>query len=332
MRKNIIKLNGKVIVCYPDNGVTFVGDDVDDKDFNHIKEAGDMFEARDILYPADGAEAVERMDMANIVRRVKESRSLTHKRDSVYWSDGSFELPVSMPVELVKVVLKAEREGDADALVAYKNFWTLMSLNKDERVRKNLFWFLKKWGMRIAKCGFFVGYRNVDRTPEDGVYTDHHSHSFKIRIGEVVRMDRSKCDPVQENQCSTGLHVGGAGWLKEHYFGDIGLAVLVNPADVVAVPYDSEYGKLRTCAYLPIQRVGYDKDGDIVPIDAVDGFTSMSVGKVIYEGVFGSDNDAYKIVIPELPGVPRKALEDELLRMAAGAIKDRTLAKAVEIC
>ena len=47
---------------------------------------------------------------------------------------------------------------------------------------------------------------------------------------------RDKCDTVQENTCSTGLHIGGRGWLKKNYYGNTGLACLINPADVVAVP------------------------------------------------------------------------------------------------
>ena len=90
--------------------------------------------------------------------------------------------------------------------------------------------------MTISKSGFFVAYRNVDITSEPNVFTDHHSHTFKIRIGEMVTMDRDKCDAVQENVCSSGLHIGGKGWLKKNYYGDTGLACLINPADVVAVP------------------------------------------------------------------------------------------------
>ena len=52
----------------------------------------------------------------------------------------------------------------------------------------------------------------------------------------MVTMKRDACDSVQENTCSSGLHVAGKGWLKRNYFGNNGLVVLVNPADVVAVP------------------------------------------------------------------------------------------------
>ena len=105
---------------------------------------------------------------------------------------------------------------------------------------KILFWFLNKNGLVISKCGFFVAYRNANyhHTEEDGsiVYTDAHTGTTRIKIGEVVTMPREDCDTVQEHTCSQGLHCGSSWWLKRNYFGNNGLVVLVNPADVVAVP------------------------------------------------------------------------------------------------
>ena len=73
-------------------------------------------------------------------------------------------------------------------------------------------------------------------------------------------MPRNKCDSVQENSCSRGLHVAGKSWLTSNYFGDTALMVLVNPADVVAVPPIDNYGKMRTCAYYPVSIVEFDKE------------------------------------------------------------------------
>ena len=37
------------------------------------------------------------------------------------------------------------------------------------------------------------------------VYTDAHSRTFEIKIGEIVSMPREKCDSIQEHSCSRGL-------------------------------------------------------------------------------------------------------------------------------
>ena len=174
------------------------------------------------------------MDLAN---NVENSKILVLKGESIYWEEVS---QLSLPTEFAKAVINAETNNDQVKLDTYKNFWTLMSLNPDERCRKNLFWFLNKNGLVISKCGFFVAYRNANyhHTEEDGsiVYTDAHTGTTRIKIGEVVTMPREDCDTVQEHVCSCGLHCGSSWWLKRNYFGNNGLVVLVNPADVVAVP------------------------------------------------------------------------------------------------
>ena len=42
------------------------------------------------------------------------------------------------------------------------------------------------------------------------------------------------------------------------------------------------YGKLRTCAYLPIKVINYDRNDDVIPLDVEDGFDCSYVTKVIY--------------------------------------------------
>lgn len=321
----MIKLGNRIIITFPKMNKIYESTDLSKQDIEAVRKADTPEEVEQILYPQCNEVAKEQTKIKKLFKKAKNSKLLVNKNGSFYWSDGQFELPLSLPKTLVKAILGAEERNDKDALTAYKNFWILMSLNKDERVRKNLFWFLSKWGLKVAKCGFFVGYRNVDFTDEEGVYTDHHSHKFKIKIGEMVTMDRAKCDAVQENQCSTGLHISNAGWLKEGYYGDQGLTCLVNPADVVAVPYDADYGKLRTCAYLPIGKVKYDESGNIIPISDRDGFVCQYITKVIYEGVYGDEKQPYKIEIPEMPGVDTEVIKTELLKNALDIIKDRVI-------
>lgn len=179
--------------------------------------------------------------------------------------------------------------------------------------------------MTIAKCGFFVGYRNVDTTSEEGVYTDHHSHTFKIKIGEMVTMPREKCDCDSSVSCSRGLHIGGKGWLKRNYYGNTGLACLINPADTIAVPKIDNYGKLRTCAYLPIEVIKYNEHDDVIPLDVEDGFDCSYVTKVIYEGITGTENSPYEIKIPEVNGINKESIQDKLLDIAMKCVVDRVI-------
>ena len=229
--QKVIKVDNKVTV-FLENGEV-VEREVTEDEFKKVVEAQTDEEVLELLCPEYQKSIESHNNALILVEKIQKSKLLSMRGDVVYWKEVSC---LSVPEELVKAIIKAEEEHNELKISTYRNFWTLMSLNPDERCRKNLFWFLQKYGMTISRCGFFVGYRNVDKTEEENVFTDHHSHTFKIRIGEMVTMDRDKCDTVQENTCSTGLHIGGRGWLKKNYFGDTGLACLINPADVVAVP------------------------------------------------------------------------------------------------
>lgn len=319
--QKVIKIDNKVTV-FLENGEV-VEKEVTEDEFKKVVEAQTDEEVLKLLCPEYQKSIESHNNALTLIEKIQKSKLLSMRGDVVYWEEVSC---LSVPEELAKAIIKAEEEHNELKISTYRNFWTLMSLNPDERCRKNLFWFLQKYGMTISRCGFFVGYRNVDKTEEENVFTDHHSHTFKIRIGEMVTMDRDKCDTVQENTCSSGLHIGGKGWLKKNYYGDTGLACLINPADVVAVPPYDNYGKLRTCAYLPMDIIHYDETSNVIPLDVEDGFDCSYVTKVIYEGTMGTKEDStYKINIPEIPGITVESIQDKLLEIAKECIVCREL-------
>lgn len=321
MVKKLTIIDNKVIVFL--DGVYFERENLSKEQIQTLVTSNDI----DELLPIISEKYEETMNnysqSIELTKKVNDSKLLTLKGDCIYMEGVS---PLSLPETLVKAIISAEENNDEDKLTAYKNFWILMSLNPDERCRRNLFWFLQKYGMTISKSGFFVAYRNVDTTSEPNVFTDHHTHKFKIKIGEMVTMPRDKCDSVQENTCSNGLHVAGKGWLKRNYFGNTGLACLVNPTDVVAVPPYDNYGKLRTCAYLPMAVIKYDECNDVIPLDVEDGFDCSYVTKVIYEGIMSPESSSpYSIVIPNLPGINKESITDSLLDIALKCVTDKVL-------
>jgi len=155
----------------------------------------------------------------------------------------------------------------------------------------------------------------------DTVYTDHHSHTFNIQVGKLVSMPRSSCDSVQEHQCSSGLHLANAEWLDEGYYGTQGLVCLCNPRDVVAVPHDSTYGKLRTCAYLPIALTKYDENGKVIPYNVEDGFESSWVKEVLYSGHKSTEDLAtYELSVPDIPEINKSTITQNVLEIARKCI------------
>ena len=318
--QKVIRINNKVIVIL-NNGLKFEKENITDEEFNIICNSSD--EEIALMFNPDYKEDIEKANNTKkIIDSVEKSNLLVKNGDSVYFK-GVSEL--SLPKEFIEAILKAENDNNELKLTAYRNFWTLMSLNPDEECRKNLFWFLTKYDMTIAKCGFFVGYRNVDTTGVEGVYTDNYTHRFKIRIGEMVTMNRKDCDCDSSISCSKGLHIGGRGWLKQNYCGDTGLACLVDPSQVVAVPHVDDYGKLRTCAYLPIKVIKYDENENVIPLDVEDGFDCSYVTKVIYEGIMGTEKSAYKIKIPNVKGINKESIQDTLLDIAMQCVVDKVV-------
>lgn len=403
----IIK-NGNIVLVVLDNGTIFQKSDCSDEFYNKILNASEE-ELITMFNPGVTEVYKEIEKTTSILSRVISSSILSRCGDSIYWK-GVSEL--SMPNDFVDKVLTAEEESNTNALEAYKNFWTLLSLNPDSRCRANLFWYLNTWGMKISKSGLFVGYRNVnikrqghnnyyspelcdytvhefqrvkqqkkgpknyyvylkpalggngshfftvkagtelfeemlnsdtqmfnlnelynkfeqvdfeaDRLGNDTIYTDAHSGTTTIEIGKMVTMPRELCDNVQEHQCSSGLHLANAEWLTEGYFGTVGLTCLCNPADVVAVPYDSSYGKLRTCAYLPIAITKYDEQGHVIPFNVEDGFESDWVKTILYDGLKATeDSPEYKIVIPDKPEIKKEAITDSILEIARQYINNK---------
>ena len=325
--QKIIKIDAKVIVMFED-GSYCEKDNVSKEEFEQIVKADTDEKVFALMCPEHSQVVQEYNDAKSLFDRVASSKLLTLEGDIVYWKEVS---GLSMPTELVKAVLDAEDNKDEVRIDTYRNFWTLMGLNPDETCRKNLFWFLERNGLIISRCGFFVAYRNVVPTKEVGengepIYTDAHSGTTRIEIGKVVTMPREKCDSDSDVTCSRGLHLGARTWLKQNYYGSQGMVCLCNPADVVAVPKLDHYGKLRTCAYLPIEKAQFDNNGDVIAFEAHDGFDCGYVTQVIYEGLIGTETDSpYKIVIPEIPGINREVISDKLLDIAKKCITDRQI-------
>lgn len=332
---NILKINNTLCITFSD-GNTYETNNCDEEILDFLKE---NFNNEDII------KKHFLKDEVDLTEDVLNSEVLILRGNSVYMK-GVSEL--SIPSDFVAKILQAEAEGNEKELTKYKNFWTLVSLNPDSRVRNNLFWFIRKWDIQISDSGLIIAYRNAELKNEcilglsnedikklinqyyetkyinnidpatipfiEGhslgemynaiineeefgpIYTDAHSHTTEIRLGHPVRMPREKCDADQEHSCSSGLHVGAKGWLRQNYFGDVGLKVLVNPANVVAVPTIDNYGKMRVCEYCPISLIDYDENGNV--IEKLNDIKEdiMYLNSIKYDGTLNNnDLDNYEI-------------------------------------
>jgi hypothetical protein len=120
-----------------------------------------------------------------------------------------------------------------------------LNLNPSKRAVDELYTFLEHRALPITDNGNFLAYKAVR---ED--YTDKYTGKFLNTIDAVLEMPRNKVDDDKNVGCSYGFHAGTIEYAKQ-FSGGCGHIMLVeiNPSDVVSIPTDCEFQKLRTCKY-----------------------------------------------------------------------------------
>lgn len=150
-----------------------------------------------------------------------------------------------VPPDLSKRILQyAEANLPYAPLV---KFWRNLQKNPSYRAVQGLFRFLSANHFPITSDGCFVGYKGVRAD-----FTDCHTGKMDNSVGKVVRMPRNMVNEDPTQLCSYGLHVGSYHLAHGTYGGSVRgvtLEVVVNPKDVVAVPYYETDEKMRVCEY-----------------------------------------------------------------------------------
>ena len=120
-----------------------------------------------------------------------------------------------------------------------------LMLNPSRRSVSELYSFLEHGNMPITPDGHFLGYKSVRSD-----WKDHHTGKFDNSVGQVLEMTRnSVCDDANLG-CSYGFHVGSLEYATNFGGSDRKVVIVkVNPADVVSVPHDCDFQKMRTSRY-----------------------------------------------------------------------------------
>jgi hypothetical protein len=127
------------------------------------------------------------------------------------------------------------------------NFLNNLMENPSMQSQKELYDFLEHEHLPITEDGFFLAYKAVRSD-----FKDKYRGVFDNRVGKVCEMTRSKVDDDRGRGCSNGLHAGALNYVAGYgslESGDRIVIVKINPKDVVSVPSDCNYEKLRTCRY-----------------------------------------------------------------------------------
>lgn len=136
------------------------------------------------------------------------------------------------------------------------NFLDNMSQNPSDHAIVELFDFMQHKNMPITADGCFLAYKAVKND-----YKDIYSSTFDNSVGSVCSVPRNSVDNNRDAGCSHGLHVGAIDYAKSYGGIDLDddegggndgnrlMICKVNPRDVVSVPTDSRFQKLRCCRY-----------------------------------------------------------------------------------
>lgn len=127
------------------------------------------------------------------------------------------------------------------------NFLNNLMENPSMQSQKELYDFLEHENLPITEDGYFLAYKAVRSD-----FKDKYRGTFDNSVGQVCTMQRAKVDDDRSRGCSNGLHAGALNYVASYGSlegGDKIVIVKINPRDVVSVPSDCNYEKLRTCQY-----------------------------------------------------------------------------------
>lgn len=181
--------------------------------------------------------------------------------------------------------------------------------NKDDHSIIELIDFLRHRNLPITKDGCFLGYKKVR---DD--YKDHYSGTFDNSIGNIVKMPRAEVNDRRQECNSNGLHVGALEYVMNRFHAGDGkiIVVKVNPKDVVSVPIDENFMKLRCCEY----RVMADFEGPLTEAMYEDSFFAKKIEE-------SATMEAFSEPMPEITKTPGwrdklKARFSSILSMITG--------------
>lgn len=197
---------------------------------------------------------------------------------------------VQLSNQIAEAIYRFAMEGmDYQPLV---NFLKRLLQNPSSRAVNELYAFLEVCGLSITEDGCFLAYKTVRSD-----YLDKYSGKISNKPGESPpRMKRNEVDDNCNNTCSRGYHVGAlayagpGGWYNSP--DDRVVICKVDPADVVSVPVDHSFQKLRCCFYTVVSEFKGELNRACY---------SGKVSEEDYKSTFDDDCDDDVEFIPVLP-------------------------------
>lgn len=144
-----------------------------------------------------------------------------------------------------------------DDVSALTNFLTKVAKNPDSKIMQQIDMFLQGVHIPIGKDGCLYAYKAVRDN-----YMDIYSGTIDNSVGNIVKVDRKDVDNDSNQGCSHGLHCGNISYVKSYGGGNSTdnrlVIVRVEPENIVSVPKDHSFMKVRCCEYKVVSEVTWD--------------------------------------------------------------------------
>lgn len=155
----------------------------------------------------------------------------------------------------------ADAESTEVGWEALVKFLEHLYANPNPQSRESFYEFITRYGLTIRKDGFVIAYKglqddfgsiNKGYGIVDGVEVNGTLYN---KPGSVLRFPRKDVDSNTAVGCSQGLHAGTHAYATQWARGGKLVAVAINPMNVVSVPDDCTFQKLRVCEYEVLNEV-----------------------------------------------------------------------------
>lgn len=164
-----------------------------------------------------------------------------------------------LPSGITDTMLKAIKSGNRSAISALAQFVERVVKSATNTSKEALFSWIRDRSLSVSEDGCFIAYKGVTPslksiTAGPGYVNGEEVHGhLDNSIGNVVSIDRNYVEQEVGEACGPGLHAGtysfAESFSKNFSKDGVVVAVKIKPENVVSVPWDSNYQKLRVCEY-----------------------------------------------------------------------------------
>lgn len=202
-------------------------------------------------------------DLFSVANAVRKYAAGLDVRGGAVFLDGE-----ALAGPIVQRIIDNANNGRSNEWLA--NFQRSLKLNPSRRIREQLYAFIEKsTNIGINDAGNIVAYKVVRQwgTIAPGAdapteFVSIHDRTTRHDLGQVVSMPRHDVDDDPTRTCSYGLHACSEGYLANFGGGsdDWVVAVEIKPENVVSIPTNYDFAKMRCCEYKVIAVLGPQVD------------------------------------------------------------------------